>query len=158
MATEAIGLKVAFYLYPCLLLVTLLGAQTVQFYRDRHRDPRRSASSSEQKQAAEKITRNFTRPIWFFQFLLSLSLLASIVVASRQAISRHDTDGKISFPFSAYLVRIRPFPGYFTQAVHVVANRYTRPLTLESYFTTSLACFQIRKGRGLPVRPMPPYG
>lgn len=124
MGTEQLGLKVAFYLYPCLLLLSLLGAQTVQFFRDRRRarDPRSTidATDGEQKRNADIVRRNYTRPVWFIQIVLSLSLLASIAVAIRQAVADqpHDnTDHRIEFPLSAYIVR-------HTSLVHPLSHLY----------------------------------
>lgn len=111
MGAEQVGLKVAFYLYPCLLLLSLLGAQTLQFYRDRRRarDPRSTpdATDAEQKSRAEAVRRSHSRAIWLLQVVLSLLLLGSIIAAVRQAIAdrnHDDVDGAVEFPLSAYLV------------------------------------------------------
>ncbi|RSL87084.1 hypothetical protein CEP51_002450 [Fusarium floridanum] len=104
MASPEVGLKVIFYLYPCLLFVTLLGSQCLQFYLSRGREPRRIALDNEQKQKAESIRRVYARVIWSLQLVLLLLFVASIAVAAREAVSgHHDSDGTVDFSFSAYL-------------------------------------------------------
>ncbi|KAM6530257.1 hypothetical protein FALCPG4_008382 [Fusarium falciforme] len=104
MASPEVGLKVIFYLYPCLLFVTLLGSQCLQFYLSRGREPRRIALDNEQKQKAESIRRVYARVIWFLQLVLSLLFVASIAINAREAVSgHHDSDGTVDFSFSAYL-------------------------------------------------------
>ncbi|UPK92891.1 hypothetical protein LCI18_003826 [Fusarium solani-melongenae] len=104
MASPEVGLKVIFYLYPCLLFVTLLGSQCLQFYLSRGREPRRIALDNEQKQKAEGIRRVYARVIWFLQLVLSLLFVASIAITAREAVSgHHDSDGTVDFSFSAYL-------------------------------------------------------
>lgn len=106
MAGVQLGLKVAFYIYPCLLFLTLLGVQSLQFYRNRHGEPRQSVTDAEQKKKAENTKRAFARVIWIFQFVLCLLLLASIGLAAREAVAGQDEiEGKVNFSFSAYLVR-----------------------------------------------------
>ncbi|KAH7146163.1 hypothetical protein EDB81DRAFT_947200 [Dactylonectria macrodidyma] len=103
MAVAELGLKLAFYLYPCLVFVTLLGSQSLQYYLNRRRDSRRNASE-EQKQKTDSIRRSHARLIWFFQLLLSALLLVSIILAVREAlVGPHDVDDTIEFSFSAYL-------------------------------------------------------
>ncbi|KAK7423018.1 hypothetical protein QQX98_001308 [Neonectria punicea] len=100
MAPAELGLKIAFYVYPCLLFIALLGAQSLQFYRERHRHPSRDASN-ESKQKNRPI---YTRLIWFLQLVLSVLVLASIAVVTREAVSgNHEVDGTVEFAFSAYL-------------------------------------------------------
>lgn len=107
MGSAEVGLKVVFYLYPCLLLLALLGVQTFQFWRNRRRDARPNASSDEHKENADAIRRSHTRPIWFLQLIICGLLIAGIVVAIRQAVSgEDDVGGKIGFSYSAYLVHI----------------------------------------------------
>lgn len=72
MAETLLGLEVAFYLYPCGLFVTLLAAQSYQFYRDRHGVTRQTATDDEQKKAS----RLYARIIWGFQLILSLLLVS----------------------------------------------------------------------------------
>ncbi|KAI8664477.1 hypothetical protein NCS57_00487800 [Fusarium keratoplasticum] len=104
MASPEVGLKVIFYLYPCLLFVTLLGSQCLQFYLSRGREPRRIALDNEQKQKAETIRRVYARVIWFLQLVLSLLFVASIAITAREAVGgHHDSDGTVDFSFSAYL-------------------------------------------------------
>lgn len=69
-----LGLEVAFYLYPCGLFATLLGSQSVQYYRERHGKPNRDATADEKQ--AEATRRFYARLIWCFQFLLSLLLVS----------------------------------------------------------------------------------
>ncbi|KAK1536660.1 ABC transporter [Colletotrichum costaricense] len=100
MAETLLGLEVAFYLYPCGLFVTLLAAQSFQFYRDRHGVTRQTATDDEQKKAS----RLYARIIWGFQLILSLLLLATIILAVHGAIAgQYDGTGEVVFPFSAYL-------------------------------------------------------
>ncbi|KAM5385723.1 hypothetical protein ACJZ2D_000922 [Fusarium nematophilum] len=104
MAGEQLGLKIAFYIYPCILFVALLGAQCLQFYLNRRRESRRGALDDEQKQKAEGIRRTHARLIWVFQLIISLLLVASIVLAVREVLSdQHDVAGSVEFSFSAYL-------------------------------------------------------
>lgn len=65
----------AFYLYPCGLFATLLGSQSVQYYRERHGKPSRDASADEKQ--AEATRRFYARLIWCFQLVLSLLLVSS---------------------------------------------------------------------------------
>lgn len=124
MATQQLGLKVAFYLYPCLLLLSLLGAQTFQYFRDRRRSkqsrPATNALDDEEKSRAEAVKKRYTKPIWYLQVILCLLLLSSIIVAIRQAVvaQPNDDDDKgtgrtAEFPLSAYLVRASFFPSKF---------------------------------------------
>lgn len=68
------GLEVAFYLYPCGLFATLLGSQSVQYYRERHGKLNRDATADEKQ--AESTRRFYARLIWCFQFVLSLLLVS----------------------------------------------------------------------------------
>ncbi|KAM0420478.1 hypothetical protein ACHAPT_011772 [Fusarium lateritium] len=104
MASPQLGLKIIFYVYPCLLFATLLGSQALQFYRSRGREPRRIALDNDQKQKAESIRRVYARLIWLLQLVLSALFIASIAIAAREAIGgHHDLDGTVDFSFSAYL-------------------------------------------------------
>lgn len=131
MATDQIGLKVAFYLYPCLLVVTLLGAQTFQFYRERQRVKAGNASKGEPRHDATVIQKRFNRPIWILQLILCLLLITSTVVTVGEAVGkRHDGAGKVDFPFSAYLVQT-PFP----HSACTSTDGEIRPHMSESRFT-----------------------
>jgi ATP-binding cassette, subfamily B, vacuolar membrane transporter HMT1/ACLQ len=68
------GLQVAFYLYPVGLFATLLGSQSVQYYRERHGKPSRDATADDQQ--AEATRRFYARLIWCFQLVLSLLLVS----------------------------------------------------------------------------------
>lgn len=68
-----LGLEIAFYLYPVGLFATLLGSQSVQYYRERHGKPNRDATADEKQ--AEATRRFYARLIWCFQLLLSLLLV-----------------------------------------------------------------------------------
>lgn len=104
MAGAQLGLKISFYVYPCLLFFTLLSVQSFQFYRDRHGVISRPlVTDPEQKQKAEKTRRSFARFTWFFQLLLCLLFLASIVLVAREAVGQDELPGRIDFSFSAYL-------------------------------------------------------
>lgn len=105
MATEQLGLKVAFYLYPTLLIVTLLGVQSLQFYRERRRKRSGNASPKpEPRQDAKTTQKKFNGPIWAFQLILCVLLITSIILVIKEAVADHGKSGKIDFPFSAYLV------------------------------------------------------
>lgn len=115
MSTDQLGLKIGFYIYPCLLFFTLLGVQTLQYYRNRHRDPRSGASDEEQKQQAARVRRVSARFIWFFQLGLCLLLLASIIFAVRVAFAdHHDVGGNVNLSISAYLVSTLSPSQYWT--------------------------------------------
>lgn len=73
MAGVQTGLEVAFYLYPCGLFATLLGSQSVKYYRERYGKLNRDATADEKQ--AEATRRFYARLIWCFQFLLSLLLV-----------------------------------------------------------------------------------
>ncbi|KAH6954357.1 hypothetical protein DER45DRAFT_540496 [Fusarium avenaceum] len=106
MAKAELGLKVAFYAYPCVLFVTLLGVQSAQFYLSRHGNPqaRHGALDADQKQRADKTRRIFARLIWTFQLILSFLLIASIVLTTKQVFAdQGDVTGDVAFAFSAYL-------------------------------------------------------
>jgi ABC-type Fe3+ transport system permease subunit len=120
MAKREPALEALFYLYPCLLFVSLLGVQTFQFYLERKREARRSASPvvAETKQSDERTKRIAAWLIWMLQLVLCFLLLASIVLAVREALREphHSLKGKIVFSSSAYLVclsivlLVRPCP------------------------------------------------
>ncbi|CAM1504934.1 Fc.00g025250.m01.CDS01 [Cosmosporella sp. VM-42] len=103
MANTQVGLKVAFYVYPCLLFATLLGAQSLQFYRDRRRGSPASATDNEQKKKAESIRRIHARVIWLLQLVLSVLLLVSIILVVREAFANQHVEGEIKFASSAYV-------------------------------------------------------
>lgn len=71
MAGMQLGLQVAFYLYPCGLFVALLGAQSVQFWRERRGGPRRDAPDEK----AVALRKFYNRLIWSFQLILSAVLV-----------------------------------------------------------------------------------
>lgn len=145
MATGELALRITFYLYPCLLFVALLGVQSFQFYRNRGRDARRNASDDKDKHDAESIRRFHARLIWFLQLVLSFLLLASIIVTAREAVAgRHDGSGKVDFPFSAYLVRARPF----SLSLIVFTDTLLRRLMSEFFCTSRLASSPTRRARG----------
>lgn len=105
MASTQLGLKIAFYTYPCLLFLTLFGVQSYQFYRSRRRNARHDASNVEPPQNAGSVRIIYARLIWSFQLVLSALLIVSIVIAVREAVARqHEVVGTIEFSFSAYLV------------------------------------------------------
>ncbi|KAF0316355.1 heavy metal tolerance protein [Colletotrichum asianum] len=100
MAGMQLGLQVAFYLYPCGLFVALLGAQSVQFWRERRGGPRRDAPDEK----AVALRKFYNRLIWFFQLILSAVLFASTIVAVREAFGGHyEGPAKVDFPFAAYI-------------------------------------------------------
>ncbi|KAL6414129.1 ATP-binding cassette, subfamily B [Ilyonectria robusta] len=104
MASTQLGLKIAFYTYPCLLFLTLFGVQSYQFYRSRRRNARHDASNDEPPQNAGSVRKIYARLIWSFQLVLSALLVVSIVIAVREAVARQDgVVGTIEFTFSAYL-------------------------------------------------------
>jgi ATP-binding cassette, subfamily B, vacuolar membrane transporter HMT1/ACLQ len=70
MAGRTLGLEVAFYLYPCGLLVTLFLSQLIQ-YRYRHL----GHDEPSQAKRVEKIERFYARVIRVIQALLSILLV-----------------------------------------------------------------------------------
>jgi ATP-binding cassette, subfamily B, vacuolar membrane transporter HMT1/ACLQ len=104
MAEPQLGLKLAFYAYPCLIFLTLLGGQSIQYYYVRRKASEPSASDA-QKQKAAATRRNYERAIWALQLIVSLLLLASTIYAVLEAVTgQHEATGYIRFPFSAYVV------------------------------------------------------
>lgn len=106
MADAQLGLKIAFYAYPCVIFLTLLGVQSLQFYLSRRRESRPVALDNDQKQKAEAIKRFYARLIWILQLALSIILLVTIVLAVREALTDQHVTGTITFSFSAYLVKL----------------------------------------------------
>ncbi|KAF9870890.1 heavy metal tolerance protein [Colletotrichum karsti] len=100
MVGTQLGLQVAFYLYPCGLFVALLGAQSVQFWRERRGGPRRDAPDEK----AAGLRKFYNRSIWTFQLIISIVLFATIIIAVRDAFGGHyDGAGKVEFPSAAYI-------------------------------------------------------
>ncbi|CRK40981.1 hypothetical protein BN1723_015829 [Verticillium longisporum] len=105
MASGELALNIAFYAYPCLLFVALLGAQFIQYFRNRNRETRHVALRDEvTKHDIEGLKRSHARVIWLLQLILGLLLLSSIILAMREAVAtRQNFQGRIDFGFSAYL-------------------------------------------------------
>ncbi|EGY22641.1 heavy metal tolerance protein [Verticillium dahliae VdLs.17] len=105
MASGELALNIAFYAYPCLLFVALLGAQFIQYFRNRNRETRHVALRDEvTKHDIEGLKRSHARVIWLLQLILGLLLLSSIILAVREAVAtRQNFQGRIDFGFSAYL-------------------------------------------------------
>ncbi|TDZ15241.1 ABC transporter aclQ [Colletotrichum orbiculare MAFF 240422] len=99
MAETQLGLQVAFYLYPCGLFVALLGSQTAQYWRERRGGPRRTATDEK----STSIRTFYNRLIRLFQLVLSLVILASIILAVRDAFAGKHDAGRAEFPSSAYV-------------------------------------------------------
>ncbi|KIM93402.1 hypothetical protein OIDMADRAFT_35892 [Oidiodendron maius Zn] len=100
MADTELGLAIAFYLYPCGLLLTLFSSQLVRY---RYRDADEPSATINQKKD-QKAHRLYTKLIWIFQLLLSPLLLASIVLTLGAAITRrNEIPEDINFPYTAYL-------------------------------------------------------
>lgn len=76
-----LGLEIAFYLYPVGLFATLLGSQSLQYYRERHGKPNPDATADEKQ--AEATRRFYARLIWCFQLLLSLLLVRPTQLTDR---------------------------------------------------------------------------
>lgn len=110
MASGELALNIAFYAYPCLLFVALLGAQFIQYFRNRNRETRHVALRDEvTKHDIEGLKRSHARVIWLLQLILGLLLLSSIILAVREAVAtRQNFQGRIDFGFSAYLVSPLP--------------------------------------------------
>lgn len=105
MAGAEQALEAAFYLYPCLLTLTLLGVQCLQFYLHRRRVSRPGASESKPVEGHERIRNIFAWIIWTLQIVLSAVLLASIILVVQDAVSgRNEVASRIEFPLSAYSV------------------------------------------------------
>lgn len=147
MAEPQLGLKLAFYAYPCLLFLTLLGGQSIQYYYSRRKGSEPSASDA-QKQKAATTRRIYEKTIWALQLILSLLLLASTVLAVLEAVTaQHEATGHIRFPFSAYLVCA--LSSMLKARVGVFTDWWCRHPTLE-FSSISLPAYSlIRKGHGL---------
>ncbi|KAK6083152.1 heavy metal tolerance protein [Seiridium cupressi] len=94
-----VGLEVAFYLYPCGLFVTLALSQLVRY---RHRHERVQEEVVDEKRA-ESVNRLHNRLIRLVQLLLLPLLLASVVIATRDAFAGEETYTKPNFPHTAYI-------------------------------------------------------
>jgi ABC-type transport system involved in Fe-S cluster assembly fused permease/ATPase subunit len=104
MAGVQLGLEVAFYLYPCGVLLVLFASQSVSYYRRRQRRANGADDVSDPHQndhEAAGIRRSYARLLWAAQFVLSILLLAAIVLVVRDGIAGAQTQG--NFPYSAYL-------------------------------------------------------
>ncbi|KAK4131017.1 putative transport protein [Trichocladium antarcticum] len=99
MAQVQLGLQVAFYLYPCGLLVVLLASQSISYYRSRQR---RDNGGDHGDKAAADIRRFHARLLWPSQFVLALLLLAAIVLVVRDAVAGPQPPHG-EFPYSAFL-------------------------------------------------------
>jgi hypothetical protein len=105
MAGPQLGFKICFYLYPCLLFIVLLGAQSFEFYLHRHRAPVSTSPNAEQKTKVERLQRLCARLIWPLQLALSILLLVSVILAVREVVAgKYDGAGSIEFPLTAYVV------------------------------------------------------
>jgi hypothetical protein len=67
MADTELGLAIAFYIYPCGLLVTLFSSQLIRY---RYRDADILSVAINEKKGSEA-HRLYTKLIWIFQLLLS---------------------------------------------------------------------------------------
>ncbi|KAI0392370.1 hypothetical protein F5Y17DRAFT_363526 [Xylariaceae sp. FL0594] len=96
MANVELGLSVGFYLYPVGLIVTLVLSQLVRYrYRDAGSGPQVDEKS------AEPIHRFYARCVWWVQLVLTFVLLASIILATCDAVANQGA--KSNFPYSAYI-------------------------------------------------------
>ncbi|GAP85264.1 putative ATP-binding subfamily B [Rosellinia necatrix] len=96
MANVEFGLTVGFYFYPCGLIATLFLSQLAR-YRYKY------AGSGPQvdEKHVEKIQRFYAKCVWLAQLALTPLLLASIILASYNAVASRDH--QTNFPYSAYL-------------------------------------------------------
>ncbi|KAI0975284.1 hypothetical protein F4678DRAFT_419844 [Xylaria arbuscula] len=96
MANVEFGLAIGFYLYPCGLIATLLLSQLAR-YRYKH-----AGSGPEvDEKSADKIQRFYAKCVWLVQLALTPVLLASIIIASYNAVAK--SNSQVNFPYSAYI-------------------------------------------------------
>ncbi|KAI1202881.1 hypothetical protein F5X97DRAFT_286024 [Nemania serpens] len=96
MANVELGLTIGFYFYPCGLIATLVLSQLAR-YRYKYAG---SGPDADEK-SIEKIQRFYAKSVWLVQFALTPLLLASIILASYNAVATQDA--RANFPYSAYL-------------------------------------------------------
>lgn len=100
-----LGMRVAFYVYPCLLFVVLLGIQAIQYYREHRRSSSKTATNDASKRKSKSFKKSQVWLIWILQLVLSCLLLGSIIFAVRGVLSReHDETGSVEWPLSSYVV------------------------------------------------------
>ncbi|KAL2204909.1 ABC transporter [Sarocladium strictum] len=99
-----LGMRVAFYVYPCLLFVVLLGIQAIQYYRERRQSSLKAAIIAQPKPQSKSLNRTQVWLIWLLQLVLSCLLLGSIIFAVRGVLLRdHDEIGIVEWPLSSYV-------------------------------------------------------
>jgi hypothetical protein len=102
-------MRVAFYVYPCLLFVVLLGIQAIQYYRERRQSSSKAAIIAQPKPQSKSLNRAQVWMIWILQLVLSCLLLGSIIFAVRGVLLRdHDEVGTVEWPLSSYVVSSNP--------------------------------------------------
>lgn len=100
-----LGMRVAFYVYPCLLFVVLLEIQAVQYYWDHRQQKAKTGTAGLSKQKPKSLTRAQVWLIWILQLVLSCLLLGSVIFATRGVFSRdHEEAGSVEWPLSSYVV------------------------------------------------------
>ncbi|KAI1756857.1 hypothetical protein F4782DRAFT_283393 [Xylaria castorea] len=106
MANVELGLAIGFYLYPCGLIATLFLSQLLR-YRYKY------AGSGPQvdEKDVEKTRRFYATCVWLVQLALTPLLLASIILASYNAVVHQDAQA--NFPYSAYLASYSAVLLYF---------------------------------------------
>jgi|SRR5687767_6307235 len=141
-----VGMRVAFYVYPCLLFVVLLGIQAFQYYREHRQSSSESATSDQSKRKPASLNQTQVWLIWILQLALSCLLLGSIIFTVRGVLSRgHDETGSVEFPLSSYvvstmkLIRLSDIDAFFFRFRHLMS---------ECFSTFWLACFPTRKAHG----------
>lgn len=102
-------MRIAFYVYPCLLFVVLLGIQSIQYYREHRQPSSKTSANAQSKEKAKSLNRVQVWLIWIFQLILSGLLLAGIIFAVRGVLSTdRDETGSIEWPLSSYVVSMVP--------------------------------------------------
>ena len=99
MAGPQLGLRIAFYVYPCGLFVTLIASQSIYYYLARGNT---KGDKDENDKAAADLRRVSARLIRALQTLLALLFLPAIALVVRDAVTQPNDSGPV-FPYSTYL-------------------------------------------------------
>lgn len=127
-----LGMRIAFYVYPCILFVVLLGIQAIQYYQDHRRKKAKITTIAKSQQKSKVLNRTQVWLIWTLQLILSCLVLGSIVFSVRGVLSRdHDEAGSVEWPLSSYVVS----RGISSPDDPLLTYLETRHLTSE-YFST----------------------
>ncbi|KAH8178661.1 ABC transporter domain-containing protein [Sarocladium implicatum] len=99
-----LGMRTAFYVYPCLLFVVLLGIQAIQYYHDHRRKKSKVAPSVKTEPKFKALNRAQIWIVWTLQLILSCLVLGSIIFSVRGVLTRdRDETGSVDWPLSSYV-------------------------------------------------------